>query len=380
MESKSCQELESKVINRELCTLCGACVGMCPYILAYRGRVLVRDVCDLSAGRCSTYCPRISLDVNELSRTVFDAPYDWNGMGTVLGIFMARPTDGKARARAQDAGTVSTLARFALEQGIIDSAVVTFFDDKAFPQARAVSDGEELVQSAGSSYMATPVLEAFNRAVKEPDRKRIGVVATPCQAMALARMKGLKPEEGSGIDKLELVIGLFCTWALSYPAFAEFLEKEVPDPIVKYKIPPPPAQVLQTFTSQGETDLPLDRIMPFIRPACRFCHDMTSEFADISVGAVEFTDVQVGDHAKNGSPWNTVIVRTERGMRLLDSARDKGIIETAQLPSNILDHLKNAARNKKRRALQNIVQRTGSREDLLYFKIEPSTIGMLLDE
>jgi coenzyme F420 hydrogenase subunit beta len=380
MESKSCQELESEVINRELCTLCGACVGMCPYILAYRGRVLVRDVCDLSAGRCSTYCPRISLDVNELSRTVFDAPYDWNGMGTVLGIFMARPTDGKARARAQDAGTVSTFARFALEQGIIDSAVVTFFDDKAFPQARAVSDGEELVQSAGSSYMATPVLEAFNRAVKEPDRKRIGVVATPCQAMALARMKGLKPEEGSGIDKLELVIGLFCTWALSYPAFAEFLEKEVPDPIVKYKIPPPPAQVLQTFTSQGETDLPLDRIMPFIRPACRFCHDMTSEFADISVGAVEFTDVQVGDHAKKGSPWNTVIVRTERGMRLLDSARDKGIIETAQLPSNILDHLKNAARNKKRRALQNIVQRTGSREDLLYFKIEPSTIGMLLDE
>ena len=379
MKLRACEELENKVMKRDLCTLCGACVGMCPYIVPYGGRVLVRDLCDLSEGRCNTYCPRISLDLDELSRRLFDSPYVWSGIGTILSIFMARPTDRRVTAKAQDAGTVTALTRFALEEGIIDSAVVTFFEDKTFPEARLVSNAKELAPSARSNYMATHVLDAFNRAAEGTRIERIGVVATPCQALALAKMNASKPEGGKGIDKPGLVIGLFCTWALTYPAFAEFLEKEIPDPVVKYKIPPPPANVLQVFTRKGGLDLPLDRIMPFVRPACRVCHDMTSEFADISVGAVEFEDLPVRGLGKQGSPWNTVIVRTERGMRLLESARAKGVIETGELPERILDHLKGAALNKKKRAFRNIVEITGSRDDLLYFKIKPSTAEELLD-
>jgi hypothetical protein len=67
-------------------------------------------------------------------------------------------------------------------------------------------------------------------------------------------------------------------------------------------------------------------------------------------------------------------------MRLLDAARSKGIIETGRLPSQILTHLKTAARNKKKRAIQNIIQRTRSREDLLFLKADPSKTGTLLDE
>jgi coenzyme F420 hydrogenase subunit beta len=257
---------------------------------------------------------------------------------------------------------------------------VTFFEDKGFPEPRAVSDREALRLSSGSSYLATPVLEAFNRAVKEQDRKRIGLVATPCQTLALARMRTSESEGGEGVDKLGLVIGLFCTWALSYPAFADFLEKEVKEPIVKYKIPPPPANVLQIFTAKRELDVSLDKIMPFVKPACRMCHDMTSEFADISVGAVEFANTGTGKGRKKGSPWNTVIVRTERGMKLIDVARSQGIIEKSRLPPEILAHLKHAARNKKKRALQNIIQRTGSREDLLFLKTRTATMETLLDE
>jgi coenzyme F420 hydrogenase subunit beta len=380
IEPRACQKIESEVIDRGLCTLCGACVSICPYFVAYNGRVLARDICDLPEGRCTDYCPRVSLDLDALNRAVFHTPYDWTEMGTMLAVLMARPADRKARERAQDAGTVSTLMRFALDEGIIDSAVVTFFEDKKFPEARTVSDGEALLLSSGSSYMATPVLEAFNLAVREPDRKRVGLVATPCQTLALAKMRTSESEKQKGIDKLSLAIGLFCTWALSYPAFGEFLEQEIHEPIMKYKIPPPPANVLQVFTSKGETDLPLERIMPFVRPGCAMCHDMTSEFADISVGAVEFADTPVGTGRKEGSSWNTVIIRTESGMRLLDAARSKGIIETDRLPSQILTHLKTAARNKKKRAIQNIIQRTRSREDLLFLKADPSKTGTLLDE
>ena len=380
VESKACQELETNVIKKGLCTLCGACVGLCPYIVAHRGSVVVRDTCNLSEGRCSTFCPRVSLDLDALSQSAFGIPYAWDGIHRALDIFMARPIDSTLKARAQDAGTVTVLTRHALEEGFIDSAVMTRFEDKAFPQTSVVSDGEALSGYTRSNYMAVPVLEAFNRAIAEPERKHIGVIGTPCQALALAKMKGSRAEGRNGIERLELVIGLFCTWALSYPDFAEFLKKEIPDPVVKYKIPPPPANVMQVFTESARIDVPLDRIMPFVRPACRLCHDLTSEFADISVGAVEFADTPVGGSQGEAQAWNTVIVRTEKGMRLLDSARRKGIIETGELPRKTLEHLRYAARNKKKRALQNIVRETGSKEDLLLLKTGVSTATELLDE
>ena len=379
MASKACLQLEEKVMSRDLCTLCGACVGMCPYIVAYQGRVLVRDECDLSEGRCSAFCPRISLDLNELSRLVFGIPYGWEAMGSVSRIFMARSSDRTVRTRAQDAGTVTSLMGLALEEGLIDSAVVTSFQDKAYPEARVVSDRQELLKCAGSNYMASPTLQAFHRAAADAERSRIGVVATPCQTLGLAKMRTVRSEEPNGIEKLKLVIGLFCTWALSYPAFEEFLEKEVSRPVLKYKIPPPPANVLQVVTPNGQIDLPLDRIRPLVRPACKVCWDMTSEFADLSVGAAEL-EASPGGGQKELSSWNTVIVRTERGMSLLERARIKGILETEELPKKSLDHLREAARNKKKRALQAIVEKTGSKRDLLCLKVDPSAVERFLEE
>ena len=131
---KACEELDAKVIKTGLCTLCGACVGNCPYLAAYEGRVLLKDICDLPQGRCQAACPRISLDLDELSEVVFGVPYPEDGLGTARHVVMARTTDSKIRARAQDAGAVTALMKFAMEEGFIDSAILTSFEDKSWPQ------------------------------------------------------------------------------------------------------------------------------------------------------------------------------------------------------------------------------------------------------
>jgi coenzyme F420 hydrogenase subunit beta len=285
VESKTCQVLVDEVIKKDLCTLCGACVGLCPYFIAHDGRIVLRDSCDLPQGRCGTFCPRISLDLEEMNKAMFGAPYSWHGVGTSKAIFMTRSTNAKIEGRAQDAGTVTTLFSFAKDEGFIDSAVMTLFEDKSLPKGVVVSTGEEILACAGSSYVATPTVEAFNRGAQEDDRKRIGFVGTPCQVLALAKMKGSTPEGRNPIGKLQLVIGLFCTWALSHPGFTQFLEREVSDPIIKYDIPPHPANVLQVYTEKKRIDISLEHILPFVRPACQVCHDLTAEFADISVGS-----------------------------------------------------------------------------------------------
>jgi coenzyme F420 hydrogenase subunit beta len=367
LDAKGCRELQSEVLARDLCTLCGACVGMCPYLVAYRGRVVALDECNLPQGRCYVFCPRTSLDLDLLSQTVFGVPYPADELGTVQEILIARARDEGIRSKAQYGGTVNALACFALDQGLIDSAVLTASDESILPNGILADNTAQIRACAGSNFVAAPTLAAFNRESGR-DVQSIGVVATPCQTLALAKMRASPLENRNNIDKLKLVIGLFCTWALRYEDFARFLADKVPlRQIVRFDIPPPPANLFQVFTDSSRIDIPLDEIRPFIRPACDVCIDMTAEFADISVGAAE--GVQ---------GWNTLIIRSHAGRELVEAARAKGVIETAPLPEQNLAHLKQASLLKKKRGLKKVIEITGSEEDLLYLKLTSEALKGLL--
>jgi coenzyme F420 hydrogenase subunit beta len=367
---RACEELDAKVIKAGLCTLCGACVGNCPYLAAYEGRVLLKDICDLPEGRCQAACPRISLDLDELSEVVFGMPYPEDGLGTARYVAMTRTTDSKIRARAQDAGAVTALMGFAVEEGLIDSAILTSFEDKSWPRGMVASNGEQILKCSGTSYLAAPTIESFNQVVQNPNHRSIGFIGTPCQVMALVKMRTAPAEASQDMSKLKLIVGLFCTWALAYPDFGRFLEKKISDPVVRYEVPPHPANVLSAYTNEERFSFSIDEVLPFVRPACRFCLDLTAEFADLSVGGGRG---EVLD-------WNTVVIRTEKGMKLFDSAVKKGVIETAPIPEGNLSRLKAAAYNKKKRAIENIIRRTGSKDDLLYLKGRPEIVKRLVAE
>ena len=363
LDVKGCRELQSEVLARDLCTLCGACVGMCPYLVAYRGRVVALDECNLPQGRCYVFCPRTSLDLDLLSHTVFGVAYAADELGTVQEIVMTRARDEGIRSRAQFGGTVTALTSFALDQGLIDSAVLTASDENTLPSGTLADNTAQIRACAGSNFVAAPTLAAFNRE-SEKDIQGIGVVATPCQTLALANMRASPLENRNNVDKLKLVIGLFCTWALRYEDFARFLADKLPlRQIVRFDIPPPPANTFQVFTDSTRIDIPLDQVRPFIRPACDVCIDMTAEFADISVGAAE--GVQ---------GWNTLIIRSNAGRELVEAARAKGVIETAPLPEQNLAHLKEASLLKKRRGLKKVIEITGSEQDLLYLKLTSEAV------
>jgi coenzyme F420 hydrogenase subunit beta len=368
LDVKASRELQSEVLARSLCSLCGACVGMCPYWAAYKGRVVGLDECNLTQGRCYVFCPRTCLDLDLLSQTLFGVPYAADELGTTQQITMARAKDDGIRAKAQYGGTVTALTSFALEQGLIDAAVLTASDDGMLPGGALATSAAQVRDRAGSNYVASPTLAAFNRESGRQDIQRIGVVATPCQALALAKMRASPLENRNNVDKLKLVIGLFCTWALRYDDFARFLAEKVPlGQIVKFDIPPPPANVFQVFTDSQRLDIPLDEVRPFIRSGCEVCLDMTAEFSDISVGAAEGV-----------AGWNTLIVRTNAGRELVEAAKAKGVIETQPLPDQNLAHLKEASLNKKKRGLKKVIEATGSEENLLYLKLSSEALTGLL--
>jgi hypothetical protein len=64
--------------------------------------------------------------------------------------------------------------------------------------------------------------------------------------------------------------------------------------------------------------------------------------------------------------WNQLIVRTKKGKELVDLAVKKGVLEIREAPMGNLYELKDAAIQKKKEALKNIIRKSGSVKNLLY--------------
>jgi len=363
---KGPQELEKEVIKADLCTICGACVGLCPYFRAYKGKVVIMDNCNLSRGRCYFFCPRTPSNLEALNQFIFGTSYPGDSLGTFQKVVMAKSLDKEILSKGQYGGITSTLVARAMKKRMIDVAILTKREKKLLSSGKLAKDRKQILACAGSNYIASPTLEAFNKSAGG-SYKKMAAVGIPCQVLALGKMRINPLENKNNIEKLSLVIGLFCTWALSYREFFQFLQQEVPiKKIGKMDIPPPPANVFQVQLPGGVKSISLDHVRNFIRPTCTVCLDMTAEFSDLSIGAVEGI-----------SGWNTVIVRTAKGQEILEEARRARAIEVTEIPKANLNHLKEAALLKKKRALENILKRTGSKDNLLYLEGADSLHSLL---
>lgn len=365
--NRGLKALEEKVFNQGLCAACGACLSLCPYLRSWKGRVVKLDDCNLEEGRCFAYCPRTEVDLDRVYKKIFGKSYEEIEVGPFRKIMMARAKDPIWRKKVQTGGVVSALMDFALREKMIQAAVLTPRDGDLLPQGKIIKGRKEILSCAGSSYVSGPTLEALNKGPWKGE-ERIGIVGLPCQVLSLARMKASILEKRTPIDRVDLVIGLFCTWAFDYKPFMAFLrERTGGSAIKKLDITPPPERILEV-TGDGQLHrIPVDEIRPFVRPSCRICLDMTAELSDISVGTVE-----------GKKSWNTVIVRTEMGEKLLMEAKKAGIIETRALPEDHLNHLKEASLLKKRRALDALKEKGGIEK--AYFTLPANLIKRILSE
>ncbi|MBI5248257.1 MAG: Coenzyme F420 hydrogenase/dehydrogenase, beta subunit C-terminal domain [Desulfomonile tiedjei] len=333
-------ELNRRVLERGLCAACGACVSRCPYLVKFRGKTVKLDSCTVEQGRCYAYCPMTFFDENAVSQSLFGEPYDANGLGRVIAVAAARSSFGEIQSVAQGGGAVTSLVITALEEGIADAAVLTTSEGTdGYLKGIVVTDKDEVKRAAGSKFVGAHSLEALREAL-DRGYQRIAIVGLPCQVKALRKMALLDLKQENLANRISMVIGLFCNWALSIRDLLPFLSERIgPGKIKKYDIPPPPAKILKVFTEEETIDIPLDDIRSITQESCKLCDDMTSEFADISVGMYE---------GKVG--WNTLLTRTDAGRTLVRLAAEKGSLELSPFPEENLAHLRSASLQKKERA------------------------------
>jgi len=338
----SLERLREEVINPGWCVACGACVGLCPYLIFYDGMVAVPDSCDLDPGRCYDLCPQ-SVDKGPVENRA-----QWlkargresvEPIGPYSKIWWARATSEDLEGRAQYGGVVSALTALALDKGLVHEAILTRSGLQGSPEGVRVKDRAGVLACAGSIYAGAGSLRALNQALAEKADSPLLLVGLPCQCLGAVAMQ-THPNYPAAARRLAMIIGLFCTFNLNARAVRAMLaEAGVTGPVLKSDFPPPPSGVFRATTREGTTEIPLERVYRAQLPGCSLCPDLTAEMADVSVGAVEGV-----------AGLNTVIVRSSAGGQLVEEAREKGLIALRDPDPSSLEHLKQAAANKRKRA------------------------------
>lgn len=367
MQLAGSKELVSGVIKNNLCIGCGACVSLCPYFKSHNGKTVMMFQCSREKGRCFAHCPKAEVDLDRMSQFIFGKAYGSEPMGNYVTVRSSRAGAAAGLKSFQTAGTVSSLMMFALNNGYIDSAVVTARDG-VIGKPVVVTDASKIPGYAATGYAAAPVVSGFNEAVSS-GFKKIGIVGTPCQVNAVTQMR-TNPMEAEGFsDKSGMVIGLFCTWALDTLSFGKILKAKTDIASIKrYDIPPPPADVMKVQSGSGTVDIPLSEIRSAIPESCSYCHDMTAEFADISVGVYEGKD-----------KLNILVTRTKRGEELVQAAISAGFLEADTLSDKDISALASASLNKKKRAIAKMVtgQKINSAEGISLLRMNSETLKQL---
>lgn len=314
-EAKRFEEsLAVKVIETGRCLVCGACVVTCPFnCLEYSNEkpFLVKEC--KACGICPRVCPQYAESQLETEKLVFDRERRIEEeFGVYRRLVVVQAKDASIRSFSQDGGVVTALLTFALETGLIDSAIVSGIDSEKpfFPVPKIATTSKEILESAGTRYFYSPNILALPEAIKQKKTK-IAFVGTPCQIRAIRKMQlaGLKKL----VNPLSFVIGLMCSECFVYDGLVEkHIKGTMGANISNIKKMNIKGKMIVT-TDLGIKTISLAEIKQCARKNCHFCSDFSSELADISVGGLGLEG------------WTFTIIRTEKGEALFSKASTSNI-------------------------------------------------------
>jgi coenzyme F420 hydrogenase subunit beta len=270
-------------------------------------------------------------------------------LGTYKQVLKARSTDKQIQKISQDGGIATGLLAFALEEKLIDGAVVAGPSDEMWKPAPTVAlTVDEILAAAGTKYTISPNLWAVKEAVRQYGLEKAGIVTIPCQTMGLRKLQSYPIGVRFVADKIALDIGIFCTENFPFESLKTFIEAKAQvsfDLVEKMDIGKGKFWV---HTADDLISFPIKETHGYEQNGCKVCLDLVSELSDVSTGSI-------------GAPdgWSTVLTRTESGDTIFSKAVDAGLIETEPADEGKfgLEMLTKLATSKKEKAMKEIDRR-----------------------
>ena len=306
------QMLEERVWHNGLCSGCRACIAVCladslVYDHEANHPAQVNPCVDCRA--CLVACPRLAENMERTSSADIIGPY--------LKIINARSK--KSSSRQQNGGAASALLAAALDEELVDCALVMGLDRwSQEPHPRVIRDSSDLEKTAGSKYTKNDILESVKELIRDPQVKNIALVGTPCSVQSVGLLRQSDNEYAAKLaSKVRFLVGLFCFEAFDQQAITK-IERAIGQPSWRIdKMSAGEGKMTVVLRDGSVQTIPLQMLAEFIKPGCAACSDFTAKLSDISLGGI------------GSAPGMTsVVVRTQEGMGLFKIAEELGYIES----------------------------------------------------
>ena len=325
-------------LEEEKCILCGLCCRVCGemvgvFAINFQNRGTERSVgapygelsedC-IACGACSLVCPTSAIsaqrnifpltaeDIIGIEEEHLSGERDVD-LGVCSELFAAR-----TEIQGQDGGVVTSLLARCLDKGVIDAAVVVYQKENNGGRAAAVDDIEGVIKAKGTKYVRVSALAPLIDALRG-GKRRVAVVGTPCQIRVIRKLEQLDYFKDEFPDAEIFLVGLFCFESFDYRRLRDhakgLLGIDIED---ADKIQIAKGRYIATLDGM-EHSCSVRELENDIREGCRFCGDLVSRLADISIGSVG-----------SAEGYSSVIVRSEKGKKLLDwlsFCREKAVRE-----------------------------------------------------
>ena len=312
----------SIIFESGVCCNCGWCSSICP-INAINVNAddleIDKNKC-IKCGLCFSVCPR-SFQMSELWKAIGVLSKEINyseKIGPYINAYTATTTIEEIKKVRQDGGIATTILEYLLKNNLVDAIIaVQHSKDLWKPEPVIIEDVKDLYKTSGTKYANSPSLIAIEKA-KNYDK--IAVVGTPCMMKALVKGE-LFPSGFPFFNNIKYKIGLFCMEAFSYDNIIKLVKDKFDRDINELtKMNIDKGKFIINLKSGEELKIDLKEIQPYARGNCHFCEDLTSEYADFSVGSIG-----------SQSGYSSVITRTLEADTIFQDMISSGLVEAQNL-------------------------------------------------
>ncbi len=278
----------------------------------------------MKCGLCFTVCPRSFL-INQAYKSIkrLDKKLKWSDkIGAYINAYSGTTTKEEIIKVRQDGGIVTSLLEYLLTNNLVDAIVaVQHSKDLWRPEPIIVDDVKELYKTGGTKYANSPSLSIIDKTKKY---EKIAIVGVPCMMKAIAK-GNLFPSGLPFFKNIKYTIGLFCMESFSYESIINLVKDKFEQDIQNLtKMNIDKGKFIINLKSGEEMAVELKEVQSYARDNCHFCEDLTSDYADISVGSI----------GSQGG-WSSVITRTKEGDDIF-----KGAIKAKLIKSKALKDIK----------------------------------------
>ena len=301
-----------RVVFDGLCTGCGTCTGICPkkavkMVLNTKKGIFLPEVDEelcVDCGICYKVCPGEVVDFDSLNMEVFNQLPEDPFIGNYLDCYTGYSFDDDIRFNSSSGGLITQFLIFALEEGVVDGALVTRMskEDPLMPEPFIARTRCEIIEASKSKYCPVPANIALQEILEAPDNEKFAVVGLPCHIHGIRKAESINKKLK---NKIKLHLGIICGTKKNFNATIYQLKRmNVPINNVKkisYRGEGWPGKFKVTLKNDQAILEDLisyydGEFCSFIPWRCTTCSDHDCELSDISFGDAWIDEIKKADN------------------------------------------------------------------------------------